>query len=140
MKILIAVDGSACSNRMLAALAAHDAMLGPGHQYTAFTIVPAMPAYTAAFVSRESIDGWYEEQAQAVLDPVRAFAKQNGWVLETHFAIGNAGDKISKLADEGGYDMIVMGTHGHSAIGNVVMGSVATRVLARSRKPVLLMH
>ena len=42
--------------------------------------------------------------------------------------------------DEGGFDMIVMGTHGHSAIGNVVMGSTATRVLARTKKPVLLIR
>jgi nucleotide-binding universal stress UspA family protein len=37
-------------------------------------------------------------------------------------------------------DLIVMGTHGHSALGNVVMGSVATGVLARCKAPVLLIH
>jgi nucleotide-binding universal stress UspA family protein len=32
-----------------------------------------------------------------------------------------------------------MGTHGHTALANLVMGSVATKVLAISRVPVLFM-
>ncbi len=35
--------------------------------------------------------------------------------------------------------MIAMGTHGHTALANLVMGSVATRVVATSTVPVLLM-
>jgi nucleotide-binding universal stress UspA family protein len=34
--------------------------------------------------------------------------------------------------------MIAMGTHGHTALANLVMGSVATGVVARSKVPVLL--
>jgi nucleotide-binding universal stress UspA family protein len=34
----------------------------------------------------------------------------------------------------------VMGTHGHTALGNVVLGSVASGVLARSKVPVLLIR
>jgi nucleotide-binding universal stress UspA family protein len=34
--------------------------------------------------------------------------------------------------------MIVMGTHGRTALGNLVMGSVATRTLAATTTPVLL--
>jgi nucleotide-binding universal stress UspA family protein len=33
-----------------------------------------------------------------------------------------------------------MGTHGRSSLGNVVLGSVASGVLARSRRPVLLIR
>jgi nucleotide-binding universal stress UspA family protein len=138
MKILLAVDGSSTTKRMLATLAAHDEMLGRDNQYTALTIVPLIPPHAAALLPRSSIDGWYEEEAEKVLSPVRAFAKQNGWALDDRFVAGHAGDQIVALADEGGFDMIVMGTHGHSALGNVVMGSTATRVLARTRKPVLL--
>jgi nucleotide-binding universal stress UspA family protein len=138
MKILLAVDGSATTKRMLATLAAHDEMLRGDNQYTALTVVPPVPARAAAFLSREAIDGWYEEEAEKVLAPVRAFAKQNGWAFDARYATGHAGDVIVAQAAEGGFDMIVMGTHGHSALGNVVMGSIATRVLAGTKKPVLL--
>ena len=36
MKILLAVDGSKYTKRMLAYVAAHDEWLGPGHEYTVF--------------------------------------------------------------------------------------------------------
>jgi hypothetical protein len=39
MKILVAVDGSKFTRRMLAYLAAHDEWLGPRHRYTVLTVV-----------------------------------------------------------------------------------------------------
>ena len=138
MKILLAVDGSATTKRMLATLAAHDELLRGDNQYTAITVVPPIPPHAASFLARSAVDGWYEEEAEKVLSPVRAFGQQNGWKLDTRYVAGQAGDAIVALAEEGAFDMIVMGTHGHSALGNVVMGSVATRVLARVKKPVLL--
>ena len=138
MKILLAVDGSATTKRMLATLAAHDEMLRGDNTYTAFTVVPPIPPHAASFLTRQVIDSYHQDEAEKVLSPVRAFGRENGWVLETRFGAGQAGDAIVALAEEGGFDMIVMGTHGHSAIGNVVMGSVATRVLAHAKKPVLL--
>ena len=35
---------------------------------------------------------------------------------------------------------IVLGSHGHGALGNLVMGSVATRVVAQCGVPVLLVR
>jgi len=55
-------------------------------------------------------------------------------------ATGHAAEAIAAVADAGEPDLIVMGTHGHSALGNVLLGSVATGVLARCRAPVLLVH
>jgi nucleotide-binding universal stress UspA family protein len=138
MKILLAVDGSATTKRMLATLAAHDEMLGRQNQYIAVTVVPPIPGHAAAFLSRESIDGWYAEEAEKVLGPVRAYAEQKGWEFSGCHAVGHPGDEIARLADAQAVDMIVMGTHGHSALAGVVMGSATTRVLARTKKPVLL--
>lgn len=138
MKILLAVDGSSTTKRMLSTLAAHNEMLRGDHQYTALTIVAPVAPRVAAFLPHAQVDSWYREEAEKVLSPVRAFAKQNGWVLDARFAVGRAGEGIVALADEGGFDLIVMGTHGHSALVNAVMGSTATRVLAGTSKPVLL--
>ena len=43
MKILIGVDGSACTRRMPACVAAHDEWLGTKHQYTVIHGVLAVP-------------------------------------------------------------------------------------------------
>ena len=54
--------------------------------------------------------------------------------------VGSAGETISKLASSGKFDLVVMGSHGHGALANLVMGSVATQVLAHCRVPVLLVR
>jgi len=54
--------------------------------------------------------------------------------------VGSAGELIAKAAEAGAFDLVVMGSHGHSALGNLVMGSVATRVLAHCKVPVLLVR
>ena len=55
----------------------------------------------------------------------------------------NEGDRvksIAKFADSGKFDLVIMGSHGQGALGNLVMGSVATEVLARCKVPVLLVR
>ncbi|MNY73767.1 Universal stress protein family protein [compost metagenome] len=54
--------------------------------------------------------------------------------------MGSAGELIAKTATAGKFDMVVMGSHGHSALGNLVMGSVTTQVLAHCQVPVLLVR
>ena len=50
-------------------------------------------------------------------------------------ASGHAAETIAKQADAGGFDLLMMGSHGHGKLGNLVMGSVATQVLASCRLP-----
>ena len=49
-------------------------------------------------------------------------------------------DTIAAMADKGKYDLLVLGSHGHSSLGNLVMGSVATKVVAQCGVPVLLVR
>ena len=59
---------------------------------------------------------------------------------KSDWKVGQAGELIAKFADAGKYDLLVMGSHGHGALGNLVMGSVATKVLANCGVPVLLVR
>ncbi|HQU49347.1 MAG TPA: universal stress protein [Casimicrobiaceae bacterium] len=43
-------------------------------------------------------------------------------------------------AEAAGCDLIVVGTRGHGAMANLVMGSVATKVIALARVPVLVIR
>ena len=47
---------------------------------------------------------------------------------------------IVEQAKDLGAHYIVMGSHGHGTLGNLVMGSVATQVLANCKVPVLLVR
>jgi len=140
MKILLAVDGSAYTRRMLGYTGAHDELFGTRHEYTAVTVVPFVPARAASFVGKEILQSYYHEQGEQVLGPVRQYAAQAGWDFDARYLVGHAGEAISQLAEEGKFDLIVMGSQGHSALGGLVLGSVSMRVIAGCKVPVLLIR
>lgn len=141
MKILIAVDGSQYTKSMLSYLATHDKeWLGPQHQYTVFYGVLAVPGRAAAFVDRQVVKDYYDDDAEAVFKPIRAFFEERGLEAGFVYKVGHPAELIAKLGDEGKFDLLVMGSHGHGVLGNLVLGSVATKVLAKCSTPVLLVR
>jgi nucleotide-binding universal stress UspA family protein len=140
MKILLPVDGSEHTKHMLSYLAAHEELLGAGHEYTVFTVVLAIPPRATHFLDHTTLSAYYEEQAELVLKPVRAYIDQKHWNVKWEYAHGHAADEVVMFAAKQKIDLIVMGTHGHSALGNVILGSVTTGVLARCKIPVLLIR
>jgi len=54
--------------------------------------------------------------------------------------IGNPVDEILEEAENKGYDMVVMGAHGHSVLANALMGSTSRRVIRRCKTPVLVVR
>jgi nucleotide-binding universal stress UspA family protein len=140
MKILLAVDGSDYTKRMLAYLAAHDEWLGDRHEYTVLNTVTPVPARAASVIDRDTLKSYYADTSEAVFKSIRTFFKKQGIAAEFVGKVGHAPELIAKTADAGKYDLLVMGSHGHGTLGNLVMGSVATRVLARCKVPVLLVR
>lgn len=140
MKILLAVDGSVYTKRMLSYLAAHAELLGSGHDYTVFTAVTPLPSHVGRFLDRKTLDDYYRQQAEEVLVPIRRFAEQQGWRIHTKHVAGHPAEEIAAQAESQKPDLIAMGTHGHSALSGVVLGSVTTGVLVRCKTPVLLIH
>lgn len=140
MKILIAVDGSAYTKRMLAFIGAHEEWLGPQHRYTVLHCVPAIPHRAAAFVGRQQVQAFYENDAETVFKPIRSFFKRHTVAAKFVHRIGSACPTIAKFAEQQKFDLVVLGTHGHGAVAGLVMGSVATKVVALSSTPVLLIR
>jgi len=140
MKILVAADGSAYTQRMLAFLASHDEWLGPRHAYTVIHGVLAVPHRAAAFVGLQTVREFYEADAEEVFKPVRAVFAQHGIDATYVHTVGHVAESIAKLAEDGKFDLVVMGSHGHGELANLVLGSVATQVLARCSVPALLIR
>lgn len=141
MKILLAVDGSPFTKKMLAYLAAHEELITAGrHEYTALTVQPALPPRARAALSKEMVEEYYAEESAKVLEPVQKFLAQHSITPVCRSEVGSAGETIAKIAENEKYDLIIMGTHGHGALGKLVMGSVSTQVLANCSVPVMLIR
>lgn len=75
------------------------------------------------------------EQAAAELEAIQPAGVP---LLVSHRLLqGDAADEIIRLAQANKIDLIVMGTHGRSGIGRLVMGSVAEAVMRKAPCPVL---
>lgn len=53
---------------------------------------------------------------------------------------GEPAEKILEISEKINCDLIVMGTHGHGVIENLLIGSTAKQVVRQSRKPVLVVR
>ena len=140
MKILLAVDGSDYSKKMLAYLSTHEALFSTTHDYVVFTAQPALPPRARAAVGKEVVEQYYAEESEKVLSPVTQFLLRHGIDAKSECKVGPAGAAIALAATDGKFDLVVMGSHGHGAVMNMVMGSVATQVLAHCTVPVLMVR
>ena len=140
-KLLVAVDGSGAALRALHAAVAL-AKLSPGaslHVVHAHE-PPRMYGELAAYVGQEKMAALQRAQCEAVLDRAAAALRDSGVPYTREALEGPLGRTIAEHAERLGCDAIVMGRHGESAVGDLLMGSVAQRVLHASRLPVLLVR
>ena len=140
MKILVAADGSSFTKRMLAYLAAHDEWLGDAHEYTVLHVVPAVPPRAAAALDKDVLKDYYADEGEKVLKTIRSFFAKQGIKAEFVNKAGSAAEVIAATAEKGKFNLLMLGSHGHSSLGNLVMGSVATKVLSACKTPVLLIR
>ena len=140
MKIMLAVDGSDYTRRMLDYLVAHKESLGAANTFTVFYAVLPVPHRAAAFAGPDIVRSYYDDDAKIVLDPIRAFFARHAIEARFIHKVGHPADEIASFADAGKFDLLVMGSRGHGALANLVVGSVATKVLARCGVPVLLVR
>lgn len=140
MNILLAVDGSKYTKKMLAYLTTHDEIFSANSVYTVLTVQPALPPRARAAVGKEVVNSYYADETDKVLAPVGKFLARHGITAKSEWKVGPAGETIAKFAADGKFDLLMMGSHGHGALGNLVMGSVATQVLAQCTVPVLMVR
>ena len=140
MKILIAADGSAYTKRMLVYLAAHEDWLGSAHRYTVVNCTPALSGRAKAYFDRETLRSYSESEFEKVFKPIRAFFKRHDMQVAFVGKTGPAAEVLGALSDAGKFDLLVMGSRGHGALGSLVMGSVVTKAMASCKTPLLIVR
>ncbi len=135
MKILVGYDGSVEAIRALdwaARIAAGDAdgsvtVVGVA---TSLEVAPPIPD------AEDPAAGTSVRQAQ--LDEASAQLKKTGVAGRTVLRAGRPAEEILDMADEGGFDLIVVGHRGISRAQRFLMGSVSERVVRHASRPVLV--
>src|SRR5437867_10702046 len=110
-RILVAIDGSDCSNRAFAK-ALELAQL-TGARLTALAIEGPLPAYAATIGEVEEVKREKDLFFNALAARARGEAERMGVDLEVSVRPGHPAELIPRFADAGGYDLIVLGHRGH---------------------------
>ncbi|MDI1435912.1 universal stress protein [Polyangium sorediatum] len=136
-KILVPIDFEETSEHALEHAIELAAKLGAAltvvHVYN--LIVYSFPdgSYLPASEIAENV----RQAAQRRLDTAVEAQRARGVRLDGVLREGRSADEICKTAAEISADLIVMGTHGRSPIGRVLLGSVATAVVRHAPVPVM---
>lgn len=139
LKLLIAVDGSAHAQRAIEAAARLQAE-APDLDVVLVN-VRDVPLYAEQYppLDAQAVEFALQQQQSALLDEALAQAQRAGLKrVQAQAEVGLAAPEIARAAGALGADLIVIGTHGRSALGGLLLGSVAQRVVHLASTPVLL--
>jgi nucleotide-binding universal stress UspA family protein len=136
-KILVPTDFSPHSERA----ADYAAMLADGFQakIDLLHVIEPFPYSVTDTMTVISHGEALKTIASSLLDNARAKLEQNGVTVESHLTQGVPYEKILDWAREKKVDLIVMGTHGRTGVGHLLLGSVADRIVHLAPCPVLTM-
>ena len=144
-KIMIATDGSACSE-LAADKGIAFARLSGGTVYAVHVLSKAYlsamdgSAYSAVGTNPywESIKEAFQKHGQQALDYVKDLGKVKGVNVESVMLEGNPADELIIYAEENKMDIVIMGTLGKSGIDRFILGSVTENLLRHSKVPVMV--
>lgn len=138
-RFLVPVDGS--ESAMRAATFAIDlSQYIDRLQLHLVTVHPEPVSYgeIAVYASSKELEEMQNARSADLLQPALDAAKRAGVAYTSEILTGDTAPAIVNRACELACDGIIMGTRGMSALGNLVMGSVATKVIHLTRLPVTL--
>jgi nucleotide-binding universal stress UspA family protein len=136
-RILVAIDGSDASNRAFEK-SLELAALTKAH-LTALAIEGPLPAYAATIGEVEEVKREKDQFFDALAARARSEAERAGIELEVAVRPGHPAELISRFADAGGYDLIVLGHRGHF-LRDHLLGSTADRVAEHAPCPVMIVR
>lgn len=145
-KILVATDGSKVSRKAVSYAADLAKQLGAtitlvGVIDTAYLFAPGMPPEVSPSGIRESTEDLLRHAFEAHLDEALSECQKNQLSAQKVLRKGHPVEEIVQEAESGKADLIVMGSHGRSALKAAVLGSVAYGVLHKDAKiPVLIVR
>jgi nucleotide-binding universal stress UspA family protein len=140
MKILIPVDGSKYSRTAVDFVASRSTLVGSNPEIEVLNVQMAIPTRATRVVGKDVVSSYYTDEAEKALKPARTRLQKAGMTPTVRFAVGNPANEISAAAAKDDVDLLVMGSHGHSALRGLLVGSVTSAVLAQTTTPILILR
>jgi len=146
-KIMIATDGSDCSNLAIDK-GIELARLSGGTVYAVYVMSTAYlfdmdgGAYSSVSTNPywESIREALKNQGQQAVDCIKSLGKAKGINVKSILLEGNPSNELIRYADEEKMDIVIMGTLGKTGVDRILIGSVAGNLTRHSKIPVMVVR
>ncbi len=134
-KLLVPIDGSEASKRVVQYLISLVRTLGPVELFL-INVQPRIDGNVRMFVSKETIDEYHREEGEKALAAAKKILDDAKVAYTSGVHIGNIAEVVVGECKKNQCTGIVMGTRGMGGVMNLVMGSVASQVLHLADVPV----
>lgn len=139
-RVLIPVDGSPCSLRAVELMIAKRGFFARPDELE-LHLVHVQPTFSSdvkQFVSSGQVEGFRHEETEKALREARTLLDRAGARYSIHEGVGHVAEVVTQLAESLHCDQITMGTHGRSALAELLTGSTTIKVIHLAKVPVLL--
>jgi nucleotide-binding universal stress UspA family protein len=101
------------------------------------TVLPDGSTFAASARELVEVSSRADEALADIRRQLETRAAAAGVQVATETRLGPVAQEIIEAAESGAYDLVVMGTHGRTGLGRLLLGSVAESVMRQARIPVL---
>ena len=136
-KILVATDGSKYSQKAL--FKAKQIATDMGSEVTVVSVVTLYDnIYSHNQAIKSELGSAEMERSKNVLKEAEEIFSDFKGKFTTIYKTGDVVDQIIKLAEEGDYDLLIMGSRGLGAFSRTLLGSVSDKVIHHVKVSVLV--
>ena len=136
-KILVPIDGSQNSYK---GLKYATEIARQCHASLTLIHIVERPTYGTyppeAYITMDEVFALIKADSEKLLFQRKEEIEKTGMTVNTLINVGNPADEILKVMSD--YDLVVMGSRGHSPLRELVLGSVSTKVVHHAKKPILI--
>lgn len=140
MKILLAVDGSPVSSHAVKHVVKLARQLAAPAELILFHADPPLMQAVAVKLGVEQLSRYHADNSRHATKAARAALARAQVPFTELLVVGEPAEAIVRHAAKIRAEVIVMGTHGHGALQGLLLGSVATKVIAHGDIPVTVVR
>lgn len=142
LRVTLAVDGSESSRRATRKLINSLSWYKGRPRIDLVAVQQPIPRFPnmSLVIADEAIERFYADESERMLASSKRLLDAAKVKYTAHKVVGSVAESIVEHAKKSKSDIIYMGTRGMTPLSNIVLGSVATRVLHLAHVPVVLVH
>ncbi|MCG2459183.1 Nramp family divalent metal transporter [Flavobacteriaceae bacterium F89] len=131
--IAIALDFSEVDSKTISSA------LQLGRKEATYTLIHIVET-VGAMVYGSRIDDYETASDKAYLETYRKKLIEMGYKVEIELGFGSPKRKIPKIVNEGSFDMLVLGAHGHKLMKDLLFGTTVDAVRHKVKVPLLIVR